>query len=397
MRRHQSPKDENDDFSLVLGGPLYQLFIRTRMMRPPLQLLYRRLILIPALAWLPLLVLSIIDGRAAGTVGMPFLADIGVYSRFLIAMPILILAEPIVHYQMRDVIAQFHERRLVPPAAAPDFSRAVTSAKHLRNSKWAEIAILVLAFVAGPRGVQEAFSTLQTSAWHSTVEDGRVQLTLAGWWFVHISIPMFQFLLLRWYFRVLVWWRLLWQLSRLPLSLTPTHPDRAGGIGFLGEGAAGFAPVLFAQAAVVSGFIADRVHAGNRSVTDFVAEIVVLVVLMVLFAIGPLLFFSRQMFAARRDGLRRYGALASEYAGAFEDKWQHGRRPAGEALLGTADIQSMTDLIGSNDVVRDMKPTPLTMRVFIALVAATALPFLPLALIELPFREVVSRVLSMML
>jgi hypothetical protein len=37
------------------------------------------------------------------------------------------------------------------------------------------------------------------------------------------------------------------------------------------------------------------------------------------------------------------------------------------------------------------------MRVLIALVAATALPFLPLALIELPFREVVSRVLSMML
>ena len=103
------------------------------------------------------------------------------------------------------------------------------------------------------------------------------------------------------------------------------------------------------------------------------------------------------MFAARREGLRRYGALASEYAGAFEDKWQHGRRPAGEPLLGTADIQSMTDLIGSSDVVRDMKPTPLTMRVLIALVAATALPFLPLALIELPFREVVSRVLSMML
>ena len=203
--RVQSPEGGDEDFSLVLGGPLYQLFIRTRMMRPPLQLLYRRLILIPALAWLPLLVLSILDGRAAGAVGMPFLADIGVYARFLIAMPILILAEPIVHYQMRDVIAQFHERRLVPPAAAPDFSRAVTSAKHLRNSKWAEIAILVLAFVAGPRGVQEAFSTLQTSAWHSTVEDGRVQLTLAGWWFVHVSLPMFQFLLLRWYFRVLVW------------------------------------------------------------------------------------------------------------------------------------------------------------------------------------------------
>jgi len=30
------------DFSLVLGGPLYQLFLRTRMARPPLDLFLHR-------------------------------------------------------------------------------------------------------------------------------------------------------------------------------------------------------------------------------------------------------------------------------------------------------------------------------------------------------------------
>jgi hypothetical protein len=39
-----SPLQETPDFSLVLGGPLYQLYLRTRMMRPPLDLLRRRIV-----------------------------------------------------------------------------------------------------------------------------------------------------------------------------------------------------------------------------------------------------------------------------------------------------------------------------------------------------------------
>src|SRR5260370_12406932 len=52
------------DFSLVLGGPLYQLYLRTRLARPPLELLVRRMLAIPLICWLPLLVL-------AGLAGLP--------------------------------------------------------------------------------------------------------------------------------------------------------------------------------------------------------------------------------------------------------------------------------------------------------------------------------------
>ncbi len=47
-----------DDFSLVLGGPLYQFFIRARINTDKLGLLKRRVIVISLLTWLPLLVLS---------------------------------------------------------------------------------------------------------------------------------------------------------------------------------------------------------------------------------------------------------------------------------------------------------------------------------------------------
>jgi len=387
---------EEGGFSLVLGGPLYQLLIRIRATRPPVGLLYRRLLVLPVLAWLPLLVLSLLDGWATGGVATPFLSDLATYARFLIAMPILILAEPFAHYRLRDVIHQFKECRVIPAAVIGDFDRAIASAMKLRNSKWVEIAILILAFVVGPYALQQALLALGASAWHSNAEAGRLQLTRAGWWFVHVSAPLFQFLLLRWYFRLLVWWRLLWQISRLPLELQAAHFDRAGGIGFLGYSVWGLMPVLFAQGVLMSGVIANRVLGGIGTASSYLAEITVLVAMLGISVIGPLFFFSHRMAATRRQSMRSYGALAAEHGVEFEGKWLRDRRPTDEALLGNPDFSSLADVAGGSDVVRQMKPFPFDMRVFIELVAATAVPFLPLVLTEIPFSELVRRVLKMM-
>jgi hypothetical protein len=55
--------DEPVDFSLALGGPLFQLYRRTRLSGPTLELVVRRLIVIPAIAWLPLLLLAALQGH----------------------------------------------------------------------------------------------------------------------------------------------------------------------------------------------------------------------------------------------------------------------------------------------------------------------------------------------
>ncbi|MDZ4153114.1 hypothetical protein, partial [Methylicorpusculum sp.] len=51
-----------DDFSLVLGGPLYQLFIRARLTTHTLDLVKRRVIIISLFTWFPLLFLSALAG-----------------------------------------------------------------------------------------------------------------------------------------------------------------------------------------------------------------------------------------------------------------------------------------------------------------------------------------------
>ena len=385
-----------EDFSLVLGGPLYQLFLSTRLARPPLQLLHRRMVAIPALAWLPLLVLAAMDGHALGGVGLPFLRDIETYARFLVAMPLLILAEPVVHSWTRDIVLQFREREIVPLRAMPRFQAAVDSAGRWRNSTTVEIVLLASAFLLAPWLWQYGMA-LHADTWYAAFDDGRIEPTRAGWWLIHVSTPVFQFLLLRWWFRLAIWWRFLWQVSRLPLELRAVHPDRSGGLGFLGEGVYGFMPVLFAQGAVASGLIASRVLTGARTVVEFRGEIAMLAVLLVAEVLVPMLFFVPDLIAARREGLRRYGALAAIHGREFERKWIESGIPSGGALLGNPDISSLSDLAGSNDVVREMHPTPFDLRVLLQLVAISVVPFLPLVLTVIPLADLLQRVVGMVL
>ncbi|TYT25940.1 hypothetical protein FZO89_06555 [Luteimonas viscosa] len=385
----------DEDFSLVLGGPLYQLFIRTRLIRPPLQLLHRRMLFIPALAWLPLLALATLEGNALAGSGLPFLHDIEAYARFLVAMPLLILAEPVVHSWTRDIVHQFDERGVVPHRSTPGLQAAVESATRWRNSISVEVALIASVFVLAPWMWRHM--TLYADTWYASVDGGRIQLTRAGWWLVHVSVPVFQFLLLRWWFRLAIWWRFLWQVSRLPLEVRAVHPDRSGGLGFLGEGVYGFMPLLFAQAAVVSGLVASRVLIGARTAAEFRGEIAMLVVLLVAQVLVPMLFFVPRLVAARREGLRRYGALAAAHGREFESKWIRAPAPAGDRLLGNADVSSLSDLASSHDVVRAMRPVPFDLRVLLQLVAISAAPFLPLVLTEIPLAELLRRVVGMVL
>ena len=92
---------------------------------------------------------------------------------------------------------------------------------------------------------------------------------MAGHWFEFVSVPVFQFILLRWYIRILIWFCFLLRVSRLKLHLLPAHPDRVGGLGFPGKSTIAFAPLLFAQGALLSGQIASRIFYNGQSLLAF--------------------------------------------------------------------------------------------------------------------------------
>ena len=93
---------DSRDFSLVLGGPLFQLLRRAHLSDDALMMVRQRIIVISLFAWLPLLVLSALEGQSlGGSVAVPFLLDLEVHIRFLVALPLLIIAELVVHQRMR--------------------------------------------------------------------------------------------------------------------------------------------------------------------------------------------------------------------------------------------------------------------------------------------------------
>jgi len=394
---HSDASEPPRDFSLVLGGPLFQLLRRAHLSDDALTLARKRVIAISLFLWLPLLVLSAVEGKALkGTVLVPFLLDLEQHIRFLVAVPLLIIAELVVHQRMRPVVSLFVERKLISEKTRPRFDAAVASAYRLRNSTIAELSLIAFVYVVGIQVVWRQYLALNTATWYATPVAGGTELSIAGLWYGYVSLPLSQFLLLRWYFRIFIWARFLWQTSRIELSLVPTHPDRLGGLGFIGGTIFAFAPLAAAHGALATGPLANRIFYLGARLTDFKGEVVGLVLIVLFLVFAPLLVFAPQLGEARRRGVREYGTLAERYVREFETKWLRGGAPEGEALVGSADIQSLADLGNSLEVVRGMNVTPITKEAIVRLTAATLTPLVPLMLTMMPLEELVKKMLGLL-
>ena len=389
--------DEHPDFSLVLGGPLFQLYQRAHLSGNALELLRRRVVVIAAVAWLPLLLLSAIGGHALnGTIRIPFLYDIEAHIRFLISLPILVLAELIAHSRIRPAVQKFVERRIIIPEDMPKFDAAIDSAMRVRNSVSVEIGLLILVYTLGLWIWQSNFTT-GAASWYAMPEGAQLHLTIAGYWYAFVSIPIFQFILLRWYLRFFIWFQFLWRVSKLNLRLIPTHPDRAAGLGFLGQSTYAFGPILFAQGALLAGLIASQIFYEGKNLVAFKMEAAGFLAFFVVAILSPLLVFTPHLVNARRRGLDEYGSLASRYVQEFDEKWLQGGASNEEELLGSGDIQSLADLGNSFAVVQEMRPVPFGLKDMARLAVATAAPLLPLGLTILSFEELMTSLIKILL
>jgi hypothetical protein len=387
-----------EDFSLVLGGPLFQLLRRTHLSGDALELMRQRILVFVLLAWLPLLVLSALDGDAwSSAAAVPFLRDVEVNSRLLLALPLLVVAELIVHQRMRPVVSQFVDRRLIPDAARPQYDEAIAGALRLRNSVLAEVVLVAIVYLGGVMLFWRHYVALSAATWYGSPSADGLTLSRTGMWYAYVSLPIYQFLLMRWYYRLAIWARFLWQTSRMPLQLVPTHPDRVGGLGFIANVVYAFMPLAVAHGVMVAGPIANRIFYAGATLPDFKVEIAVMLLFLMTLIFGPFLVFAPPLAYAKRVGLREYGLLAERYVRTFDAKWLRGGAPADEPLLGSADIQSLADLGNSFQIVKEMRLTPITRDALVGLAGATLAPVVPLALTMMSLEELLKNLFGMIL
>jgi hypothetical protein len=211
---------------------------------------------------------------------------------------------------------------------------------------------------------------------------------MAGYWLAFVSVPVFQFILLRWYMQFLIWFWFLLRVSRLKLHLPSLHPDRAAGLGFVGASSMAFAPLLLAHSALLSGQIASRIFYNGDSLFASEMTIAGYIVFSVIAALAPLFLFTPQLIRAKRKGLVRYGNFASRFVTDFDEKWLE-NQAADEPMLASDDIQSLADLSNSFAVVREMRSVPIATHDIFLLFVVTIAPFLPLLLTIMPLDQLV--------
>jgi hypothetical protein len=360
-----------------------------------LQFTRRRALVIVIVAWVPLLLLSIAEGRAWGSsVALTFLRDVETHARLLIAVPLLILAEVKVHRELPSIVRRFREEGLVPDAARSQFDAAIASAIRLRNSVVAELLLIVLVYGVGVLIIRRTQFMLDVPTWYAVTHEGRLELTHAGWWGALVGMPIFQFLVVRWYFRLFIWARFLWQVSRIDLNLEPTHPDSMAGLHFLAFAERAYRPLLLAMGAALAGMMANRIFYTGAKLLEFKVEVVGTVALLVFAMLGPMFVFTPRLRAARRRGIEEYGKLGQRYAREFNRKWLRGGGPADEPLLGSADIQSLADLRNGFQVVDGIRMAPFDMKNVLTLVAITLVPVAPLLLTTFSAEQILDRVLK---
>ncbi len=394
--KETAPPPEQIDFSLVLGGPLYQLFRRARLVQPPMTLLWRRIVVFLGITWLPLAIFTALGGTFLGGVSVPFLYDLEVHVRFLITLPLLIAAELIVHSRLRVVVAQFRERNLIAPEDRRSFEDIISGAMRLANSVIIEIILLLVAFT-GFYSIWRSQVSLNVATWYAVGTHDGISLTWAGYWNVFVSASISRFILLRWYFRLFVWYAFLFRVSRLRLQLKPLHPDRAGGLEFLSESVDAISPVLVAQSAFVSGVIANQIWHTGATLPEFKLLIGAVAAFLMLLVLLPLTFFALPMAAAKRASLPKFGVLAARYASKFDRKWLQVPHTGGEELLGSADIQSLADLANSYAVVSDMRLLPFGKNAVVRVFVLIALPLLPLALTMFPLEVLLQQLIKLVI
>jgi hypothetical protein len=339
------------------------------------------------IAWLPLVLLSALQGLALSPdPRKSMLLDIGAHARYLVALPLLVIAEAICLPGLAAIARQFSAMGLIPATHLPRYQSLLVSTQRLLASPTTDLVILLLAYIPSLLGFP--LEPQRNPNWIAPLAPGLQQLSLAGWWRALVSQPLYLLLVLSWFWRLLLWARFVRGVSRLDLQLVSSHPDRACGLGFVGTSAIFFIVLAFALSVPSAGMIAQEILHDGRALPDFTFVIAGVAIIQLVLFLGPLLFLIRPMQAARIRGTFQYGALAEAMGQQFESRWMRGTSGVTADALSAQDFSATTDLFSIAANIQGMRMLPISVQQVAQLVIAGLLPFLPVVLVALPLKEI---------
>lgn len=350
-------------FSLSSGGWLSS---RLNRISP-----VKRALLVAVVAWVPVAMLTAAFGTRSPEHAVPLTL------RLLVSLPLLIVAEPFIDGRLRACLRQLYESRVLEPSGRLEMPPLVARAARLVAASRVETLLALLS-------LGMSLSALLPPV----VLTGQTLPEPARVYFLLISFPLFRFVLLRWVWRFTVWAMLLWKLARLPIQPQVTHPDRSGGLAFLGRQQGSFGAVVLGMSFTVAGFLHVQAVSPDVAIIRQFAPLVVLALAAVVVIFAPLLAFVPVLVRARRLGLLQMGLLASRHSQRFEQTWFKSDRDP----LAAPDMSSLTDLGSSYEVAIRMRFVPMSLQPVLLVVVAAMLPALPILAKEGQLLEILTKI-----
>jgi hypothetical protein len=389
----EEPKDRDLALSLVRDDPPFRVMRRLGLIPAKGLGTGRRAVFFALIAWLPVAAWALLTRHALSTaVGEPLFEHFGVHVRCLIAIPLLILAQGLAHRTTRQLLPWFVRSGVIPESRENQLRAVVESIRRLRGAvrPWIVIAALVIAWTA----VGSFASRSDELNWAVEGSATDAHLGFGGWWFLLVARPIYIALVLSWLWQLVLLTLLFRRIAAVGLELVPTHPDRLGGLAFVERFEMMFSPVVLALSAVMAAHLAHEVVYHDLPIASLKGPALAFIVLVLLVFLAPLLVFTGPLAGAKRRALFRYGALVGRHGALVRKRWILGEEIGDEEILQAPELGPVADTVSLYQAVRQMRPFAIGKPALMAIALPAIFPLLLVAMIKVPIRQVLGKLLK---
>lgn len=378
----------NEYFSISEGGPFNRA-----VQKIGLNTNAKQIVVALCITWLPLLIITAFEGTIDSGVSVPFLKDVSIHVRLLVVLPVLLTIKEIINSKSIDLERYFSNTLMNDAEKQVVLNKELKRVKRLINSGVPEIIFLLIIIALTISPLKGGLLSESTS-WR--FERGDTTLSFAGKWVVFISIPIFQFLILRWLWRYIIWALFLFRLARTPLNLQPTHPDQVAGLGIVADVHKYFGLIFLAINIIASGEMVTRILENPNSFQAIRGEAIANVAICVVLLFLPLFFFIIKLIMTRHYALMDLGNLGTTLSGKFEEEWLRNIPIEKKVLEGKVSTNTLQDYSSIYRSTEKMRSVPFRLSDVVMVILILFIPYIPILLIHFSIIELLQKLFGLL-